>query len=129
MQEQRRDDHRFQRGPTDGGGRPFDRPVDRPSSNPVQTRPPASNQNRPPMPRRDEGFRRKENLSSQPKPQTSPPVKQQEVSLSALSSAPVDFKGHKIQDKPRSNHNNRDKKEVDTGELKKLLEESLKKKE
>ena len=50
-----------------------------------------------------------------------------EASLSALSSVPVDFKGRKIQEKPRSL--NREKREVDTGELKKLLEASLKKKE
>ncbi len=50
-----------------------------------------------------------------------------EVSLSTLNSDPVDFKGRKIQDRPKNN--NREKKEVNTGELKKLLEESLKKKE
>ena len=46
--------------------------------------------------------------------------------MSALSSVPVDFKGRKIQEKPRNY--NREKREVDTGELKKLLEASLKKK-
>jgi len=53
------------------------------------------------------------------------------VSLSALSSVPVDFKGRKINPpaggKPKNN--NHERKEVDTTELKKLLEESLKKKE
>ena len=44
-----------------------------------------------------------------------------------LSSAPVDFKGRKIQDRPRNNR--KERVEVDTNELKKLLEESLKKKE
>ncbi len=83
--------------------------------------------------------------SGQARPPQSPrQEKPQEVSLSALSSAtefpgrakappreptpgPVDFKGRKIQEKPRSNQ--KEKVEVDTGELKKLLEESLKKKE
>ncbi len=107
--------------------RPFDRPQNRPY-NPAPGRPPVSNQSRAPMSRRDEDFRRRENPTPPPKPQGSPPSKPQEASLSALSSAPpVDFKGRKIQDRPKNNQ--REKKEVDTGELKKLLEESLKKKE
>ncbi len=122
--------------------RSFDRPPMR-SYSPAQ-RPPASNQSRPPMPRRDNRpFNpvqgkptygpppRREEISYLPPRPPQPPQqeKPKEVSLSALSSTttPVDFKGHKIQEKPRNN--NREKKEVDTGELKKLLEESLKKKE
>ena len=139
---QRRDDPRFQRGPADGGGRPFDRPQ--------TSRPYNSTQSRPPMPpRRDDrpsyGPPRREERPYPPRPPQSPqqekptefpgrakapsqePTPRKEASLSALSSAPVDFKGRKIQDKPRNNH--REKVEVDTGELKKLLEESLKKKE
>ena len=110
----RRDDRPF--GPVQG--KPFDR---RPQSRPL-----TSTQGRPPMPRRDERpfnqvqgrpYPRREENRSQPK----------EASLSALSSVPVDFKGRKIQEKPGNHH--KEKVEVDTGELKKLLEESLKKKE
>ncbi len=97
-----RDDHRLERGPADGGGRlayGTPRRDDRP------------------YPRREEN-----------RPQ---PIKPKEASLSSLSSVPVDFKGRKINPPAggRPKNNNRDKKEVDTGELKKLLEESLKKKE
>jgi DNA segregation ATPase FtsK/SpoIIIE-like protein len=93
----------------------------------------SSYQNRPPMPRREERPyppRREENRPQPRLPQNNIPVsKPQEVSLSALSStpSPIDFKGRKIQEKPRNNR--KEKVEVDTGELKKLLEESLKKKE
>jgi len=85
---------------------------------------------RPPMPRRDDRpyySKREENRFQSIKPQSSSPAKPQEVSLSTLNSTPVNFKGRKIQEKPRDNI--REKKEVNTGELKKLLEESLKKKE
>ncbi len=97
-----------------------------------------------PMPerKREENYPRRERSDFRTRPPQSRPLqprppqnnkpfdqaqgKPKEASLSALS-APVDFKGRKIQEKPRNNQ--RDKKEVDTGELKKLLEESLKKKE
>ena len=90
-----------------------DRPFDRP-----QARPYNSSQSRPSYgpPRREES-----------RPQPPRQEKPKEASLSALNSIPVDFRGRKIQDRPKNN--NREKKEVDTGELKKLLEESLKKKE
>ncbi len=142
MPERRRDDRPFNQVQ----GRPFDRSPMRPY-NPVQ-RPPAYNQSRPPMPRRDDrpayGPPRREERPYPRREENRPQPK--EVSLSALSSTPatefperakapfreptpgpVDFKGRKIQEKPKNN--NREKKEVDTGELKKLLEESLKKKE
>src|SRR3989338_9162190 len=105
----RLEDHRFERGPADGGGRPY----------------PPRREERPYQPRREENKpidnRRSPESTRMDRPQP------KEASLSALSSATVDFKGRKIQEKPRNN--NREKKEVDTGELKKLLEESLKKKE
>ena len=109
----RRDDHRFERGPADGGGRP-----------PVATQP------RPPVSQAPSPL---QHGSGQTRPpQVSKPIdnaqdKPAEASLSALASTPVDFKGRKIQDRPKNN--NREKKEVDTTELKKLLEESLKKNE
>ena len=105
----------------------------RPPFNPIQSRPAYG------PPRREERpYQRREDNRPQPPlqhgsgqarpPQTNTQANRpKEASLSALSSAPVDFKGRKIQEKPRNN--NREKKEVDTGELKKLLEESLKKKE
>ena len=144
----RRDDHRFERGLADGGGRSFDRPQARPfSTNRNNYRP---YQDRPPLPPKDE---RPPVVTHgrPPMPQTPPrppqvrkPIdkvpldqardkqdKPAEVSLSALSSVPVDFKGRKINPpaggKPKNN--NHERKEVDTTELKKLLEESLKKKE
>ncbi len=54
-----------------------------------------------------------------------------EISLSALTLPPIDFKGRKINQtlKKRPKNKNQDRVEVDTAELKKLLEESLKKKE
>jgi len=124
-----REEKRYDRPFNPVQGRPFDRPQSRPSMPRRDDRPFNPVQSRPPIPRRDEGFRRRgENPNPPPKPQSSPPIKPQEASLSALSSAPpVDFKGRKIQDRPKNNQ--REKKEVDTGELKKLLEESLKKKE
>ena len=115
-----------------------DRPFDRP-----QARPYNSSQSRPSIPRRDDRpsygpprreerpYPRKEESKPQPSRQEKPFNQVQggpkEASLSALNSIPVDFRGRKIQDRPKNN--NREKKEVDTGELKKLLEESLKKKE
>ena len=124
-----REEKRYDRPFNPVQGRPFDRPQSRPSMPRRDDRPFNPVQSRPPIPRRDEGFRRRgENPNPPPKPQSSAPIKPQEASLSALSSAPpVDFKGRKIQDRPKNNQ--REKKEVDTGELKKLLEESLKKKE
>ena len=127
-----------------------DRPFDRPQTRPYNTnRPAGSYQDRPPMPRRDDRPsygppprreerpyqpRREEsrpqapqNNNPPPKPHVNLPEKPKEALLSALSSAPVDFKGRKIQDRPRNNQ--KEKKEVDTTELKKLLAESLKKKE
>ena len=121
--------------------RSFDRPQARPfSANRNNDRP---YQDRPPMPRRDD--RPPVVTQSRPPipqtppipPQASKPIdkapldkardkqdKPAEVSLSALSSTPVDFKGRKIQERPKNN--NHERKEVDTTELKKLLEESLK---
>ena len=122
-----------------GDYRPQNRPPFNPSQNrpfnPTQNRPFSNVQDKPTMPRRDDNFQGKENNNPQPRLQSSPlnnPSNQtqstsKEVSLSALSSTPVNFKGRKIQS--RSKNNNYEKKEVDTGELKKLLEESLKKKE
>ncbi|MEK7121824.1 MAG: DUF87 domain-containing protein [Patescibacteria group bacterium] len=110
----RRDDGLNERQYRHWNDRPF---------NPIQGRPyPRREESRPPL----KPF---QNNNPPPKPQVNLPEKPKEVSLSALSStpAPVDFKGRKIQEKPKNNQ--REKKEVDTGELKKLLEESLKKKE
>lgn len=122
--------------------RPFDRPQARPfNANRGSDRPSGGYPDRPPMPRRDDRPyqpRREEIRPQQPsrppqnniqpsKPLDQAQVRPTEASLSALSSAPIDFKGRKIQDRPKNNQ--REKKEVDTTELKKLLEESLKKKE
>ena len=133
--QRRKDDRGFQPryGGADSSGRPFDRPQGRPY-NPTQSRPSMPRRDGGPSygpPRREEGPyppRREENRPQPPNPPQLPQQeKPKEASLSALSSAPVDFKGRKIQEKPKNNQ--REKKEVDTGELKKLLEESLKKKE
>ena len=115
------------------------RPQNRPSFSPAQGRPFNPTQNRPPMPRRDDNFQRRENNNPQPRLQSSPPNNPpnqaqgapKEISLSTLNSTPANFKGWKINPPAggRPKNNNREKKEVDTGELKKLLEESLKKKE
>ena len=114
--EEKRGDYRNERGS-------FTRPIperrrnDRPAYGP---------------PRREERpYPRREENKPQPKPQVNLPEKPKEASLSALSSVPVDFKGRKINPPAggRPKNNQREKKEVDTGELKKLLEESLKKKE
>lgn len=121
-----RDQSQFQRFGQDERPRRFQSPLppkrdDKPF-NPVQGRP---------YPRRDEGFRGRDNVNPLPKPQGGPTnqaqSKPQEVSLSTLNSTPVDFRGRKFQNK--SKNSNYEKKEVDTAELKKLLEESLKKKE
>ena len=78
--------------------------------------------------------RREENRPPSRPPQNNiQTIKPKEASLSALT-APVDFRGRKIDDKwkgkkPSFAKASEGKKEVDTGELKKLLEESLKKKE
>ncbi len=129
MPERRRDDRPFDRSPQ---SRPFNpvqgrspmppRRDDRPSYGPPsrrEERPYPKREEREPQPK---SF---QNNNLQPKPQIGSVNKPQGVSLSALNSAPVDFKGQKIQE--RSKNNNREKKEVDTTELKKLLEESLKK--
>ena len=68
---------------------------------------------------------RRNNFQPRP-PQSSPNIKPKEASLSALSSAPVDFRGRRMDNKPKESH---PKKEVDTSELKKILEETLKSKE
>lgn len=117
VHEERREDYRNQRGALTGPPPPRrrnDRPYnDRPYN---AERRPSQNDFRPEprLPRREEPRREKT-----PRPK--------EASLSALNLNPVDFKGRKIQDRPKNNQ--REKKEVNTTELKKLLEESLKKKE
>ncbi len=71
---------------------------------------------------RDQGgrpFRREDGRSQQPRPK--------EASLSALNSAPTDFRGRKMEEKPRTQP--AEKKEINTTELKKILEETLGKKE
>ena len=117
--------------------RSFDRPQARPYN--LAQRLPASNQSRPPMPRREERSYPPRREEGRPQPPLRPPQlpqqeKPKEASLSALGSTPIDFKGRKIEDKwkgkkPSFTKSSEGKKEVDTGELKKLLEESLKKKE
>ena len=99
--------------------RPFNPVQGRPAYGPPPIRPNSGRG------REERPYQKREENRSQPRPLQQ--EKPKEASLSALSSSPVDFKGRKIQDKPKNN--NREKKEVDTGELKKLLEESLKKKE
>ncbi len=113
-----REDHRRENRPFNPvQGKSFDRP--RRPFNPVQ--------GRPPIPRREEGFQ-----------------KPKEVSLGALGGGAVDFRGRKIQEKFLAGQikdknmptpvrvdwqMGQGKKEVDTSELKKILEEALKKKE
>ena len=123
--ERRRDDRPY--NPTQG--RSFDPAQDRPRPpmprrddrpfNPVQ--------GRPYPPRREEVRPRPTELPGRAKAPLQEPTLRKEASLSSLSSTPMDFRGRKIQDKPRNNR--KEKVKVDTGELKKLLEESLKKKE
>jgi len=121
------------------------RPQNRPPFNSSQNRPFNPAQNRPLLPRRDDNLQRKENNNNpQPRLQSGPlsnPSNQaqsspKEVSLSTLNLTPVNFKGRKINPPSalsggggKYKNNNYTKKEVDTEELKKLLEESLKKKE
>ena len=95
---QRRDDRPFDRNSRDA------RPPRR--NNFQQSRPPQNNPNIKPF----------DQTQGRPK----------EASLSALSSAPVDFRGRRMENKPKEN---KPKKEVDTSELKKILEETLGKKE
>jgi len=120
--EEHREDHRNQRGS-------FTRPIpEHRRDNRSFDRP----RSRPPVPRKDEGFQ-----------------KPKEVSLGALSGdlpgqGAVDFRGRKIQEKPLAGQAKdknmptpvsvdwrmgQGKKEVDTSELKKILEEVLKKNE
>ena len=120
-------------GPVVDDAMPQERRGDYRPARPGNDRPYNPVQNRPPIPRRDDRQtygpppRREDRPYSPRREESGPPIKPREASLSSLSSTPVDFKGRKIQDRPKNN--NREKKEVDTGELKKLLEESLKKKE
>lgn len=73
---------------------------------------------------RDNRPPRRDNFQ-QPRPShNSPNIKPKETSLSALNSEPVDFRGRRMENKPKESH---PKKEVDTSELKKILEETLKK--
>ena len=81
----------------------------------------------PPPKRRDDRPAPRRNDFQRPRPpQNNPNVKPKEASLSALNSGPVDFRGRRIENKPTDN---KPKKEVDTSELKKILEETLGKKE
>ena len=69
---------------------------------------------------REEGhYPRRETNKPQPK----------EASLSALNSGPVDFRGRKIEENKPFDKLRAGKKEVNTAELKKILEETLKKSE
>ena len=94
--------------------------------NPVQDKPFGSTQSRPAYgnDRRDRPPRRDNFQQPRPprSPQHNPNIRPKEASLSALNSGPVDFRGRKIEEKQK-------KKEVDTAELKKILEETLKKSE
>ncbi len=117
MQGEKREDYRNQRGVFTGAN-PQRRREDRPF-NQVQGRPyndrPYNAERRPPQ----NNYRPDNRLAAKPK----------EASLNALGSEPVDFKGRKIESKPNNQRHGRpqERKEVDTGELKKLLEDSLKK--
>ena len=105
---------------------PQEKRHDRPF-NPVQGRPFDRNS-------RDARPPRRNNFQQSRPPQNNPNIKPfdqtqgrpKEASLSALSSAPVDFRGRRMENKPKEN---KPKKEVDTSELKKILEETLGKKE
>lgn len=116
--------------------RPFNQVQDRPAYGPSplrqnsgrggEERPFNQVQGRPYLKREENQPQRPSQPPQQEKPFDQTQGRPKEVSLSALNSNPVDFKGRNIQEKPRNN--NREKKEVNTDELKKLLEESLKKK-
>ena len=132
QQQRRRDDQRFERAPFDSGGRSYGsgfqdrfRDDDRPREYDR-----GGSQNRPFQPR---PFQRnqKQSFSNNNKPFDQTQSKPKEVSLSSLNSAPIDFKGRKINQPAggRPKNNQKEKVEVNTSELKKLLEESLKKKE
>lgn len=135
IREERRDDFRNQRGVFTGPmlqGRRADRPFgaggnDRGGFRREEGQRRADN---PPQGRPRSADYRPNNIqqSVQRAPLHTPPLPKppREVSLNALSSEPVDFKGHKIQPKPPRQQ---EKKGVDTAELKKLLEDSLKKSE
>ena len=74
---------------------------------------------------RDDRPPRRSNFQQPRPPQNNPTIRPKEASLSALNSEPVDFRGRRM-DPPAGG---KPKKEVNTSELKKILEETLGKKE
>ena len=152
--QEKRNDYRNDRGsfprppmPQRRDDRPFNQFQNKPAYGPPPLRPNSGQDRdeRPYSPRKEENRPQPkpfQNNNPPPKSQAVPPFKPfdqaqgrpKEVSLSALSSVPVDFKGRKINpdtkgrgsDRSVGGNYHKEKVEVDTVELKKLLEESLK---
>ncbi len=102
---------------TSGGGYQGQRRDDRPRPAPQQR----TETPRPPQPPRPV-TPPPAPIAPTPAPQPEPIKKEEGASLTSLNTGAVNFKGHKVEERPKDH-----RKEVDSSELKRIIEEALKK--